>query len=80
MLVGMMSGISEQPLAIWLCPFPNSVFLFNLVNEIKPGQTPGFLVLTALVTAGSLALLLARTITPLRDIRTALALPSPPDA
>jgi len=80
MLVGMMAGISEQPLAIWLCPFPNSVFLFNLVDEIKPEQTTEFLIVTGLVTAASLAILLARTITPLRDIRAALALPSPPDA
>ncbi len=80
MLVGMMSGISEQPLTIWLCPFPNSVFLLNLVEEIKPGQTTECLVVTGLVTAASLAILLARTITPLRDIRAALALPSLPDA
>jgi len=80
MLVGMMSGISNQPLFLWLCPFPNSVFLLNLVSEIKPEQTTEYLVVTGLVTAGSLAILLARAITPLRDIRAALALPSPPHA
>ena len=80
LLVAMMSGISEQPLSIWLCPVPNSVFLLNLVEQIKPAQTAEFLIVTALTTTACLGVLLARTITPLRDIRAALAQPSPPDA
>ena len=80
LLVAMMSGISEQPLSIWLCPVPNSVFLLNLVQQIKPAQTAEFLIVTALTTTACLGVLLARTITPLRDIRAALAQPSPPDA
>jgi len=80
LLIAMMSELSGQPLFPWICPIPISVFLLNLVGLIKPDQTAQFLLVTALVTATCLGILLVRTLTPLRDIRAALAQPSLPDA
>lgn len=76
LIVGMMSGISEQHLANWLCPIPNSVFLLNMVGEIKGDDMPMFLIAAILSTMISLGVLLIRSIVPLRDIRTMLAVAS----
>jgi hypothetical protein len=65
-LVGMISGISSEPMTAWLCPIPTCVFLLNTIEQVKSGQVTEFLAVTGLVTAASLGILLARTITPLR--------------
>ncbi len=72
LLVAMMAGISNEPLTTWLCIIPNAVFLLNLTGQVTPDQLPAFLIVTLAVTAASLGILLARTITPQRDIRAAL--------
>jgi len=79
-LVGMMAGIAEDSLTLVLCPIPNSVFLLNLIGQVKSDQMTEFTLATSLVTAASLAILLARTITPLRDIRAMMEHSAPPDA
>ena len=66
LLVGMISGISNEPMTAWLCPIPTCVFLLNTVEQVKSGQITEFLAVTGLVTAASLGILLARTIAPLR--------------
>jgi hypothetical protein len=66
LLVGMISGISNEPMTAWLCPIPTCVFLLNAVEQVKSAQVTEFLAVTGLVTAASLGILLARSITPLR--------------
>jgi hypothetical protein len=66
LLVGMISGISNEPMTAWLCPIPSCVFLLNAVEEVKSGEVTEFLAVTGLVTAASLGILLARSIAPLR--------------
>ncbi len=72
LLVGMMAGISNEPMTTWLCVIPNSVFLLNLTGQVGPDQLTAFLAVTSAMTAASVAILLVRTITPQRDIRAAL--------
>ena len=79
-LVSMMAGIADEPLTIWLCPLPPCAFLLALLEQVKSEQVDQFLVVTALVTAAALGILLVRTITPLRDIRTMLRQTSNKDA
>jgi hypothetical protein len=71
-LVSMMANIADEPMTIWLCPLPPCVFLLSVFEQAKSAQTAEFLAATGLVTAASLGILLARTISPLRDIRAAL--------
>lgn len=72
LLVAMMAGISNEPMTTWLCVIPNSVFLLNLTGQVGPEQLTSFLIVTLVITAASMTLLLARTITPQRDINAAL--------
>lgn len=65
--VGMMSGISSEPLTRWICPIPNCVFLLSLTDQVTGPQALEFLRFTGLVTAGSLGILLVRGMTPLRE-------------
>jgi hypothetical protein len=58
--VGMMSGISGEPLTNWLSPIPTSVFILRLTDQITADQAGEFLRFTGLVTAGSLGILLLR--------------------
>ena len=75
MLVSMMAGITNDPLSIWLSPIPNCVHLLNSVGQVSSEQQTEFLVVTMIMTGAALSLLLARTITTRRDIRTALSQP-----
>ena len=75
LLVSMMGGITNQPVSIWLCPIPNCVHLLHAFSQIKPEELTEFLVVTAIMTGASLALLMARTITTRRDIREMLSQP-----
>ena len=68
-LVSMVSGIAGESLIAWLCFVPNSAFLLNLFNGVDSEHMTLFLSATSVVTAGSLAILLIRTLAPLRDIR-----------
>lgn len=79
-LVNIMASISQEPMTTWLCPLPPCAFLLSFFGQVKDTQTTEFLTVTGLMTAASLAILLARTITPLRDIRTALRQNPPQDA
>ncbi len=79
-LVNIMAGISQEPMTMWLCPLPPCTFLLTFFGQVKDMQMNDFLWVTGLVTAASLGLLLARTITPLRDIRASLLQNSPKDA
>lgn len=58
--VGMLSGISGEPLTNWLSPIPTSVFILRLTDQITAHQAGEFLRFTGLVTAGSLGILLLR--------------------
>jgi len=72
LLVGMMAGISNQPMTRWLSPIPNCSYWLTLTSQVKPEQVTEFLVATSFVTAASLGILLLRTIPALRDIRAVL--------
>jgi hypothetical protein len=65
--IGMMSGISNEPLTRWLSPIPNCVFLLGFSDQITAGQAAEFLRFTGLVTAGSLGILLVRAMTSRRE-------------
>ena len=65
--IGMMSGISNEPLTRWLSPIPNCVFLLGFSNQIATAQAAEFLKFTGLVTAGSLGILLVRATTSPRE-------------
>jgi len=80
LLVSLMASISREPMALWLSPLPPCSFLLASFDQVKSDQTTEFLVITGLVTAASLGILLARTITPLRDIRAALGQTARQDA
>ncbi len=73
MLVGMMSGITNDPVSIWLCPIPNCVHLLNAFGQIPSDRQTEFLVVTMIMTGAALSLLMARTITTRRDIRAAVS-------
>ncbi len=79
-LVNIMASISQEPMTTWLCPLPPCAFLLSLFDQVKAPQMTEFLGFTGLVTAASLGILLARTITPLRDIRASLRKNPPKDA
>lgn len=79
-LVNIMASISQEPMTTWLCPLPPCAFLLSLTEQVKDTQMTEFLAVTGLVTAASLGILLARTITPLRDIRASLRQNPPKDA
>jgi hypothetical protein len=70
-LVGMMAGISGEPLSKWLCLIPNCTFISSLFGQVQPGDILLFVTATLFTTTASLAVLLARTISPLRQIRAA---------
>ena len=72
LLVSLMASISREPLTLWISPLPPCGFWLAVFDQVKSDQTTEFLIVTGLVTAASLGILLARTITPLRDIRKAL--------
>lgn len=72
LLVAMMANISGDPIALWLCPLPPCTYILALFDQVKTDQVTETFVVTGLVTAASLGVLLARTITPLRDIRASL--------
>jgi hypothetical protein len=65
--VAMIGGISNEPLTAWLCPIPNCVFLLRVSDQVTAQQAAEFLKFTGLVTAASLGILLARSLTPLRE-------------
>jgi len=72
LMVGMVSGIAGQPFTQWLFFIPNSVFLLGVAGKIQPEEYPLFVVANLIVTGASLALLIARSFAPLRDIRAVL--------
>jgi hypothetical protein len=72
LLVSMMAAISREPLAMWLSPLPPCAFFLAMFNQVKSAEIETFLLITSLFTAASLGILIARSITPLRDIRKAL--------
>jgi hypothetical protein len=65
-LVGMISGISNEPLTKWIAPIPNCAFLLRLFDQIALPQASEFLQFTGLVTVASLVLV-ARAMTLSRE-------------
>lgn len=65
-LVGMIAGITNEPMTKWICPIPNCALLLRFYDQIAGQQAADSLSLTGLVTAASLGVLLARALTPLR--------------
>lgn len=72
LLVGMMSGISDQQTTTWLSPIPNCVFLLHLFDQVKPEQIPIQAVWLFISVGASIAILVIRSIAPSRDIRAML--------
>lgn len=72
LLVNIMASISGDPLTLWLSPLPPCTFLLAVTEQVKTDQISDTLVLTFIITVAAFGILLARTITPLRDIRRAL--------
>jgi hypothetical protein len=73
-LVAMMGSFSRESLVLALTPIPTCTFLMGVFNSHEYSQhVSGILGVTMAITLGSLGILLARTITPLRDIRRALS-------
>jgi len=66
-LVGMIAGISNEPMTKWICPIPNCVLLLKIFDQIKTEHVTEFLGFTGLVTVASLGILLARAMAPLRE-------------
>lgn len=71
-LLILISSVGNQPAPGILALFPSCVFLFTLVDKIQPNQTEIFMTATAAMTILGMAILIWRTIAPLRDIRAAL--------
>jgi hypothetical protein len=65
--VGLISGISNEPLTKWIAPIPNCAFLLRLFDQIAIPQASEFLHFTGLVTAASLGILIARAMTLSRE-------------
>jgi hypothetical protein len=66
LLVAMISGISNELMTAWICPIPNCAFLLRIITTQEAAQCLSF---TGLVTVASLGILIARSMTPLRESR-----------
>lgn len=72
MLFLLISSVGNQPIWGGLCLFPTCVYFFSQLDKIPPNQMGSFTIATMGITILAIAILIGRSLAPLRDIRTAL--------
>lgn len=71
-LAAVATQVASKQVLEWLAPFPLSVFLLSLFDQVPRGSMDSFLIITSAMTIAALLLLLVRTAAPWRDITRTL--------